>query len=135
LKRALNPVNGPDFILRNRRIADVWAIMEAKGGRGRLGTSQLLNLPTGMSLVRTRGARYQQMGKEWIEYWLRWTIQANRGSPAGDALRSAFSSGIPIPMLAAIVSLNLNRRREFEIAAQAFLPPTGSSLHEWPRGL
>lgn len=128
--------HGPDFILQHRDYSDAWAVVEAKGGTSKLGTSTLSRPVSRRSAgVRVRpgeGPRFQQMGARWIEYWLRLTIDKNAGSIKGQELDDSFDNSDP--MLAVIVSVNLNRKKEIRIAAQPFAPPRGTLFNDWPRG-
>jgi hypothetical protein len=101
----------------------------AKGGSGRLGMSGLVGAPDGMS---TKNGPYRQMGKKWLEYWIRKTIIENRGNKDGDALKSVFKNGTPI--LTSVVSVNLTRtQEELKFAGQVFLPPSGKGFRNWPK--
>ena len=130
--------HGPDFILRNKKNTDVWAIMEAKGGSSTLGTSGLVRppRPPGFFIPPTVPRPYPQMGKYWIEYWLRHTYIKNSTNAAGIDLRTDFLAGKP--MLAMVVSLNLqrpNNGKDVKIAAQGFIPPSGGlGYNAWPAG-
>jgi hypothetical protein len=126
---------GPDGIVRHQREEKIWAIYEAKGGTSKLGTSTLSRPappPAGMTGL-VPGRVYPQFGARWLEFWLRKTIEENRGTDAGDELRSAFGGNIP--MFTGVVSVNLNRvNEELKFAAQVFLPPNGAGFNEWPKG-
>lgn len=124
---------GPDFIFRHDTYQDFWAVVEAKGGTNTLGSSTLVRpkTPTATSIgfLHPTGASVQQMGARWIEFWLRHTIDKNRNNPDGIALGDAFDDGNP--MLAMVVSLNLDRKQEVKIGMQAFVPETGIGFNAW----
>jgi hypothetical protein len=136
LQRAYG-VNGPDGIVRNKLQQNVWAIYEAKGGTGRLGTSTLSRpspFPRQMALQGlSPGRSYAQFGKEWLQFWMIKTIGRNPISEAGIAFKAAYDSRIP--MLTSVVSVNLKRvNEELKFAAQVFLPPDGIGFSDWPKG-
>lgn len=111
-------VKGPDFMLRQGK-SSVWAMVEAKGGTSRL----------------SKGADYgDQMQWDWIRYWYHWLAFKNQGYGAyvSDAdgkdlwdhwgqKRFARDSGSAKPIAAAVVSLDLNRRKDqLKIGIQAW---------------
>ncbi len=111
-------VKGPDFMLRQGK-SSVWAMVEAKGGTSRL----------------SKGADYgDQMQWDWIRYWYHWLAFKNKGYGAyvSDAdgkdlwdhwgqKRSASEFGSAKPIVAAVVSLDLNRSKDhLKIGIQAW---------------
>ncbi len=120
---------GPDFIFRHDTYQDFWAVVEAKGGTSKLKTSKLKapSLPNGWdTTVAGYGTSpYQQMGARWIEFWLRHTIDKNGFNSSGTDLEASFNNGDP--MLAMVVSLNLDRKQEVKLGMQAFIPEHGGT--------
>ncbi len=127
---------GPDGIVRHETKQDLWAIFEAKGGSSKLGTSTLSRpnpFPSEMKGRVFPGTQYEQMGKEWLEFWIRKTIDKNRHTLLGRDFVDAFDPGKPI--LTGVVSVNLNRRQEeLKFAAQVFVSQFGTGFNKWPVG-
>ena len=69
------------------------------------------------------------MGARWIEFWLRHTIAKNEYSGEGRSLRDSFNA--EKPMLAMVVSLNLDRKQEVKIGMQPFVPKGGFGFNTW----
>lgn len=106
---AFPSVHGPDFVMRQGS-APVWAMVEAKGGRGKLST----------------GASYgDQMQWRWIRHWYHWLAKSNQVYGAhgsaydgkdlwdhwgqGDNERSSSNAK---PIIAAVANLDLNRAKD-----------------------
>jgi RHS repeat-associated protein len=94
---------GPDQIAEHQSLGH-WGIFEAKGGNSRLGT-----------------AHGGQMGQEWLEKHLDVITESHNKNPVGARLKNTYDS--KIPMLAAIVRVNLtyDRNPEIKITMQKFV--------------